>query len=107
MHMTTKKINNKLNQIVKALITIFALTLMLVQPSFAQSDADIRWKSESQVRSLYGDPNSIQGPIGTFASYTLWKYDDFTIAFANNRAFHYFDKNSLRKEVELEENRPE
>lgn len=64
----------------------------------------IRWKSESQVRALLGDPNSVHGPVGTHASYTLWKYDDFTVAFANNRAFHLFDKNSLKK-FELQENR--
>jgi len=64
----------------------------------------IRWKSESQVRELLGDPNSIHGPIGTHASYTLWKYENVTVAFANNRAFHLFDKNSLKK-FELNENR--
>lgn len=102
-----KKTNNKPNQVVKAVITIFALTFLLSQTSVAQDVEQIRWKSESQVRSLHGEPNSIQGPIGTHASYTLWKYDGFSIAFANNRAFHLFDKDSLRKEVELEENRPQ
>lgn len=96
----------KLNQLVKRSITIFALSLLLSQYSFAQDVEEIRWKSESQVRALHGEPNSIQGPIGTHSSYTLWKYDDFSIAFSNNRAFHLFDKDSLRKEVELEENRP-
>lgn len=102
-----KKINTKVNQLVKGFITILALSFILIQTSFAQNTEQVRWKSESQVRSLYGQPNSIQGPIGTFASYTLWKYDDFTIAFANNRAFHFFEKNSLRKQVGLEENRPQ
>lgn len=97
----------KLNQLVKSLMLLIALTSgVLSQASFAQNVEQVRWKSESQVRSLFGEPNSIQGPIGTHASYTLWKYDGFTIAFANNRAFHLFNKNSLRKEVELNENRP-
>lgn len=95
------------NQAFKSLMLLVALTVgLLSQPSFAQDVEQIRWKSEAQVRALFGEPNSIQGPIGTHASYTLWKYDDFTIAFANNRAFHLFNENSLRKEVELEENRP-
>ena len=64
----------------------------------------IRWKSESQVRSLLGDPINIHGPIGTHASYTLWKYDGFTVAFANKRAFHLFNEDSLKK-IELIENR--
>lgn len=105
--MRRNKLNIKLNQAFKALITITALTFSVTQASFAQNVEEIRWKSESHVRSLHGEPNSIQGPIGTHATYTLWKYDDFTIAFANNRAFHLFDKNSLRVEVELDEQRPE
>jgi hypothetical protein len=64
----------------------------------------VRWKSETQVREMLGDPKSIRGPIGTHASYELWVYDGFTIAFANKRAFHIFDKNSLHK-IELQENR--
>lgn len=100
----------KLNQLVKLSKVVIALTsvVMLValqQPALAQSVEQIRWKSEEQVRAQFGEPNSIQGPIGTHASYTLWKYDNFTIAFANNRAFHLFDKNSLKKHVELQENR--
>lgn len=70
-----------------------------------QSDIDnIRWKTESQVRELLGEPNSVHGPVGTHATYTLWKYSDYTVAFANQRAFHLFDKNSLTK-FELNENR--
>lgn len=64
----------------------------------------IRWKSEDQVRSLLGDPKSIRGPIGTHASYQLWNYEGYSVAFANNRAFHLFDENSLKK-LQLEEQR--
>ena len=83
----------------------FAVTLALVGFSStlqAQNINDIRWKSESHVRSVYGEPNSIQGPIGTHASYQLWKYDGFTVAFSNNRAFHLFSTGSS---VELQEER--
>ena len=65
---------------------------------------EIRWKNETQVRSLLGEPNSIHGPVGTHASYILWKYDEFTVAFADNHAFHLFDKKSLHK-IELQEDR--
>ena len=109
--MNIKKLISKLNQIVKSLSLGVALAVGLSLASFsqltqAQEVKDVRWKSESHVRNLYGEPNTIQGPIGTHASYTLWKYDDFSVAFANNRAFHLFNKDSLTKTVELEENRP-
>lgn len=109
--MNIKKIIIKLNQSLKVLSSIvvlgFSLTTALFSTSVSAQDVkDIRWKSESQVRSQYGEPNSVQGPIGTHASYTLWKYDNFTVAFANNRAFHLFNKDSLTRTVELEENRP-
>ena len=65
---------------------------------------DLRWKSEEQVRAQLGDPDSVRGPIGTHASYQLWDYPEFSVAFANNRAFHLFDKNSLHR-MELNEDR--
>lgn len=65
---------------------------------------DIKWKTESQVRQILGAPDSIRGPIGTHASYQLWKYQGFSVAFSNNRAFHLFDESSLRK-LALDENR--
>lgn len=71
----------------------------------AQNINDIRWKTESQVRAALGEPNSMSVPIGTHASYTLWQYDNFTVAFANNRAFHMFNKDSLQR-MDLNEKRP-
>lgn len=73
-------------------------------PVQAQSIQDIRWKSEDQVRQILGEPQNISQPTGTHATYTLWKYDKVTVAFANNRAFHLFNNDSLEKIV-LEENR--
>ncbi len=70
----------------------------------AQNVDDIRWKTEEQVRSILGEPQSTTSPVGTHASYTLWQYETYTVAFANNRAFHLFNKNSLRK-LALDENR--
>ena len=63
----------------------------------AQNVDEVKWKSEQQVRDLYGEPNLILGPIGTHASYSLWKYAGFTVAFANSRAFHLFNNRSLTK----------
>lgn len=85
------------------LLTFFSLTFFSLN-SYAQDINNIRWQSEQHVRSLYGEPDNITGPIGTHATYTLWKYADFTVAFANQRAFHVFDKGSLTQ-VKLEENR--
>lgn len=97
------------NQMFKAVLPVFALTLGGLLSVSAQAQQrgnidDVRWKSEEHVRSLYGEPNSIRGPVGTHASYTLWKYDNFTVAFANSRVFHLFDSNSMKK-MKLEENR--
>jgi hypothetical protein len=78
--------------------------LLLTDAASAQDINDIRWKSEAQVKAVLGEPNSVSTPIGTHASYTLWQYNDFTVAFANNRAFHLFGKNSLQK-LNLNENR--
>ena len=70
----------------------------------AQTVDDIRWKSADQVKAILGEPISSTPPVGTHATYTLWQYETFTVAFANNHAFHMFDKNSLKR-FELEENR--
>ena len=90
------------------LTILFVLSLgsiFFVTATHAQSVDDVRWKSEEQVRQILGDPLSSTPPVGTHATYTLWKYENFTVAFANSRAFHLFDKNSLRR-FALEEERP-
>ncbi|MFT5572170.1 MAG: hypothetical protein ACI9FR_001091 [Cryomorphaceae bacterium] len=97
----------QLNQYFIKGLKLLGLAFLIVAPSgyaSAQDIAEVRWKSESQVRALYGEPKSISSPVGTHASYTMWKYEDFTVAFANKRAFHLFDKDSLKK-LQLEENR--
>ena len=75
----------------------------LVGEAVAQNIDQIRWKSVEQVRAILGEPQSITPPIGTHASYTMWLYDSYTVAFANGKAFHLFDKNSLRN-IDLREN---
>ncbi len=86
-------------------IIAFAIALLgVVSQTFAQDIDQIRWKSEEQVRAILGEPQSVTPPIGTHASYTMWKYQEYTVAFANGKAFHLFNKNSLRK-FELQENR--
>ncbi len=86
------------------LVVIFYGSFLVISIANSQQVEEVRWKSESQVRELYGEPNTVHGPVGTHASYMLWKYDDYTIAFANNRAFHLFKKDSLTK-LQLEEER--
>jgi len=93
--------NQKLIQRAMLSVVVFA---GLTGQAFAQNVDQIRWKGESQVRTILGEPQSVTPPVGTHASYTLWKYDGYTVAFANGRAFHLFGKNSLRK-VDLNENR--
>ncbi len=93
------ELNPKLSVFAALMIGLFFTAM-----ATAQSVEDVRWKTEEQVRSVLGEPLKTSNPVGTHASYTLWEYQEFTVAFANNRAFHLFDKNSLRK-IELDENR--
>ena len=88
----------------KKLIVGLLLSVVISGSAHAQSVEQVRWKTEAQVRQILGEPITTTGPVGTHASYTMWKYDTFTVAFANKRAFHLFRKDSLRK-IDLEENR--
>ena len=73
-------------------LCLFAAT---ASQALAQSVEQIRWKSTSQVRAILGEPENVTSPVGTHASYVLWSYQNFTVAFANGKAFHLFKKNSL------------
>jgi len=80
------------------IVAVSLMTSLLSFHTYAEPNIDeIQWKSESKVESMLGTPNSVRGPIGTHASYTLWQYDDYTVAFSNGRAFHVFDKDSLKR----------
>ncbi|MGK0374705.1 MAG: hypothetical protein ACJA2E_001177 [Arenicella sp.] len=72
------------------------LCACFLSSAMAQSVDQVRWKSAEQVRVILGEPQSVTSPVGTHASYTMWKYENYTVAFANGRAFHLFKKNSLR-----------
>lgn len=82
---------------------LWLLGLMTISVwTHAQTVEQVRWKSESQVRETLGEPISMTAPVGTHATYTMWKYDKFTVAFANSKAFHLFNTDSLKK-LELDE----
>ena len=101
------KLNKLFNELfsIRSLLMSFTVVCAITSGiAAAQSVEDIRWKSEDQVRAILGEPITSTPPVGTHATYTLWKYENFTVAFANNHAFHLFDKNSLRR-FELDENR--
>ncbi len=100
-------LNQSLKSGPKSILVMSVMLLVLSSTlAFAQAPdlQEIRWKSETQIRSLLGEPESIRGPIGTHASYELWHYAEFTVAFANERVFHMFKKDSLTK-PEMNENR--
>lgn len=111
--MNTSQLNQRLiicqrftRKTLKGSIHLFTYLLALcwASASHAQNVEQVRWKGEAQVRDLYGEPQSVTAPVGTHATYKLWKYDDFTVAFANSKAFHLFKNDSLRK-IKIEENR--
>lgn len=92
-------------KIMKTTVVLFcSLLFFMANTAQAQSIKDVRWKSSSEVRSVLGEPLSISSPTGTHATYTMWKYATFTVAFSNDRAFHLFQNDSLRK-IKLQENR--
>jgi len=94
----------KYQKLIKITVLMATLMFSFLGQVFAQNVEQIRWKSEAQVREMLGEPKSVTPPVGTHATYTMWKYEDFTVAFANGKAFHLFGNNSLRK-LELDENR--
>ena len=94
--------NQKLKE--KAIVAVVMFGALTSQ-AFAQDLEKVRWKSAEQVRAILGEPLSETPPVGTHASYTMWKYENCTVAFANGKAFHLFYKDSLRK-FEVQENRP-
>lgn len=64
--------------------------------------AEVQWKTEDEIRDLYGEPIEISGPVGTHASYQLWSYEGFYVAFSDGRAFHRFD-DVVSSEIEQED----
>ena len=73
------------------------LSGLLATTANAQSIDQIRWQSQSKVRAILGEPLSKSTPVGTHATYQLWTYDEFIVAFANQRAFHMFFNDGLIK----------
>lgn len=95
----------KNQKLIKKAVVAVVLLGALVSQAFAQNVNQIRWKSAEQVRAILGEPQSVTAPVGTHARYTMWKYENHTVAFSNGRAFHLFGNDSLRR-FELQENRP-
>ena len=91
--------------IMKKIILLFTALAAMSGSVNAQDINQIRWKSESQVRQILGEPTSITKPVGTHATYTMWKYPGYTVAFSNSKAFHLFRHDSLQR-YGIEENRP-
>lgn len=86
----------KNQKLIQQAVLVITLCTSLLSQAMAQNIDQIRWKSAEQVRSILGEPQSVTPPVGTHATYTMWKYDNYTVAFANGRAFHLFSKTSLR-----------
>ncbi len=94
----------KYQKLIKTTMLVASLMFSVLGQAFAQNVEQVRWKSEAQVREILGEPKSVTPPVGTHATYTMWRYENFTVAFANGKAFHLFGNDSLRK-LELDENR--
>ncbi len=97
-------LNQKLIARTSAVLAIFLAFSSSISLVNAQNVDEVRWKSAEKVRAMYGEPQSVRGPIGTHASYTLWSYDGFVVAFSNEKAFHLFDENASKR-LDLNEDR--
>ncbi len=82
---------------IKYLLSVAVMSGLLTAIAHAQSIDQVRWKSQDKVLALLGEPLSKSSPVGTHATYQLWTYDEFIIAFANQRAFHMFFKDGFTK----------
>lgn len=99
-------LNQKLIAKTLVVLALSLASLGSISAVNAQDVSEVRWKSADKVRAMYGEPQSVRGPIGTHASYTLWSYEGFVVAFANEKAFHLF--NTLAGEsINLNEDRAE
>jgi len=97
-------VNQKLMAKTSMILAMFLAFVVSLSTARAQDVSDVRWKSTDKVRALYGEPQSVRGPIGTHATYKLWAYDDFVVAFANEKAFHLFST-AAADSMELNEER--
>jgi len=90
-----------LKQGVASLFTAMIVATLLVFASVASAEAyDVRGKTKGQIRSIYGEPISIKGPIGGYNQkrppITEWDYGTFYITFERNIALHGNDRGSLQ-----------
>jgi hypothetical protein len=52
---------------------------------------DLRGKPKSAVETQYGQPDSIDGPVGD-PPITRWYYDGFTVVFEYDHVVHAFER---------------
>ena len=97
-------LNQKLIARISTVLALFLISFGGISAVNAQDVTEVRWKSADKVRAMYGEPQNVRGPIGTHASYTLWSYDGFIVAFANEKAFHLFNT-ATSESLNLNENR--
>lgn len=99
-------LNQKLIAKTSAVLALILASFGTISAVNAQDVNEVRWKSADKVRAMYGEPQTVRGPIGTHANYTLWSYDGFIVAFANEKAFHLFNT-AAGESMNLNEDRPE
>lgn len=91
-------------KIVLKMLAFSAVLSIALSASLAYAaNYDVRGKTMTQVKAIYGEPVATKGPIGGFSAtrppITEWQYDGFFITFENNIALHGNDKDSLKLEL--------
>jgi len=81
--------------------TAVLIAAQLVFANIATAETyDVRGKTKAQIRSIYGEPTSIKGPIGGYnlkrPPITEWDYGNFYITFERDIALHGNARDSLQ-----------
>lgn len=86
----------------KQLLGSIALLMFISTPTFAEvvklpvgsqaadkkaMSTPHRGSSKTQVKSQYGEPDTIRGPVGEPPT-TTWDYDHYTIYFEHDKVIH-------------------
>ncbi len=92
-----------IKQLVKCSMLVSLMLVFFAGNAIAET-YDVRGKTMNQIRTIYGEPISVKGPIGGYNSkrppITEWDYGNFYITFERNIALHGNERDSLRMTIQ-------
>lgn len=75
----------------RILCTAVFLSISSVGLAADNAEFGLRGETKSQVRSEYGEPESIKGPVGD-PPITRWIYPGFSVVYEYDRVLHAFKR---------------